>query len=236
MCRLLAWKSARPDGVALATTLRAFRTLAATGRVPSGAPAGHRDGWGIAAFRDGAAVFYARSAAPADEDPTFAAAAAALEASAPDTVIAHLRKASAGAVDVGNAQPFLSDGLAFAHNGSIGARGSCDGPSDSLTLFREVLAARASGEDAFGALGSRAAVIRAAGDYRAMNFLLADGNRLRAWRDWNEATPDAAARGLDAYYGLFVGESEDGHAKAVSSEPLPGFVFAPIGNGESVDL
>lgn len=212
--------------------LAAFGNLAATGRVPKGIPAGHRDGWGIAAFRGGSPVVYARSAKPADEDALYGQTVRALEAAAPDTVIAHLRKASAGSLDAANAQPFLADGLAFAHNGSIGARGSCDGPSDSLRFFR---AAIGRGGDPFAATEALVAEARA-GEYRAMNFLLTDGSKVRAWRDWNEATDGAEALGLAGYYGLFCATRED--VDLVSSEPLPidGFTFEEIPNGTSVDL
>jgi glutamine amidotransferase len=234
MCRLLAWKSRQPeqDVAALADSLRALRGLAATGRVPNGIPAGHRDGWGIAAFRDGAAVIYVRSAKPADEDPLFEATVAACAAAAPDAVIAHLRKASAGAIDAGNAQPFLGDNAAFAHNGSMGGRGGCDGPSDSLRFFREAVS---RGGDIFEAVEALKNETRQ-GEYRAMNFLLTDGKKIRVWRDWNEMTPDAEALGLEGYYGLFRAQAAS--FSLVSSEPLalPNLTFELIQNGASVDL
>lgn len=234
MCRLLAWKSRQPDRdvSVLTNSLRALQALAKTGRVPNGIPAGHRDGWGIAAFRDGAAVFYARSSKPADEDALFESTLAACAAAAPDTVIAHLRKASAGAVDAGNAQPFLADGIAFAHNGSMGGRGTCDGPSDSLKFFRQAIGRDGNIFEAVETLKAEAA----RGEYRAMNFLLTDGKKIRAWRDWNESTPDAETLGLDGYYGLFQVKTDDFDVICSEPLPLPNLSFELIPNGASVDL
>lgn len=114
----------------------------------------------------------------------------------------------------------------------MGWRGTCDGPSDSLKFFRQAVGRGGNIFEAIEALKAQVAL----GEYRAMNFLLTDGKKIRAWRDWNESNPDAETLGLDAYYGLFRAESSS--AQIVSSEPLTalGLQFAPIENGSSLDL
>ena len=117
MCRLFAiygiydqWRSAVLD----------FCRQAETGKIPPGAKAGHKDGWGMAAARqtDGKMVVLNRQLAPASIeqfqktlDPI---------TSPPRNLLCHLRKASPGiAVSHKNLHPFFDGGWTFIHNGTL---------------------------------------------------------------------------------------------------------------------
>ncbi|HKH88597.1 MAG TPA: class II glutamine amidotransferase [Acidimicrobiales bacterium] len=125
MCRLLAYVSESPRSVEDLlgpTEFTSFRELSHL----------HRDGWGMSwlAARDDAAssggetgvrlggdVRARRSVLPAYEDPAFDALAGRRLGRAG---FVHLRWATSGlAVTASNTHPFLGDGWAFAHQGSI---------------------------------------------------------------------------------------------------------------------
>ena len=76
----------------------------------------HRDGWGIAHYDSRGEPQVARGLGPALGDPDFERVSAGLTAL---TVVAHLRLASVGAVELRNAHPFIQDRWTFAHNGTL---------------------------------------------------------------------------------------------------------------------
>src|ERR1700712_5694253 len=126
MCRLLGVVSSAPISVADAVGDGVLKDFVALTKV-------HGDGWGVGvidtgfidtgfidtAFMDGAAAapHVHVSAGSALDDPDFATAT---QDSAAVGSIVHLRWATNGlAVEPQNSHPFLTDGLAMAHNGSI---------------------------------------------------------------------------------------------------------------------
>jgi predicted glutamine amidotransferase len=77
----------------------------------------HRDGWGMGWVNGAASPETRKSTAPAYEDPAFAELAR--QPLGPAGFV-HLRWATSGlAVEDANTHPFLADGWAFAHQGSI---------------------------------------------------------------------------------------------------------------------
>ncbi len=111
MCRLFAYAHGG-DPVSMSEALEAsildeFRLLAEV----------HRDGWGMAtAGPDGRSCYLSNRSAAAD-----AAMFGTLASRALNSAIIHERLASPGiALVLDNQQPFMSGGLAFAHNGTIG--------------------------------------------------------------------------------------------------------------------
>ena len=75
----------------------------------------HADGWGIAAYAgDGLKVQRRASAAHASQH--FCAAAERVEATA---VLAHVRRATVGRIGLANTHPFVHDGFALVHNGTV---------------------------------------------------------------------------------------------------------------------
>jgi hypothetical protein len=76
MCRLLAFATEDPARYAplLEAALRDLGSMASCGNVLRVARPGHRDGWGIVAYRRGKVVLYIRvTSIGADEDPRFSA-------------------------------------------------------------------------------------------------------------------------------------------------------------------
>jgi predicted glutamine amidotransferase len=114
MCRLLGVVSSSPITVVDAVGSEVLDDFLALTKV-------HGDGWG-AAFLDGTAEAGAEpqacvSAGSALHDPEFAAATGERRSAAS---MVHLRWATNGlAVQPQNSHPFVADGIAMAHNGSI---------------------------------------------------------------------------------------------------------------------
>lgn len=75
----------------------------------------HPDGWGLAHYGDGGPKLIRRGRAAYD-DPEFVGLSAEI---ASQTVVAHIRKATAGEVCARNAHPFRHGPWVFAHNGEI---------------------------------------------------------------------------------------------------------------------
>lgn len=131
MCRLLGVVSSSPISVSDAvgaSTLKDFVALTAI----------HGDGWGIARTASpGRQPIAEVSASSALDDPAFASATNDVAAAAS---LVHLRWATSGlAVEPQNSHPFVADGIAMAHNGSIK-------PMDSLNqLITPEMAATLAG-------------------------------------------------------------------------------------------
>lgn len=153
----------------------------------------HRDGWGIA-FYDGCGVRVFLDAQATIDSPI-----AALVRSYPihsKNVIAHIRKATRGAIGLENTHPFQRELWGrywiFAHNGHLrdfspSFNGSYQpvGATDSERAFCHILqslrarfpAGEPAPEALYQALRALAAEIGAHGEF---NFLLSDGRRLYA--------------------------------------------------------
>src|SRR3989454_4002041 len=130
MCRLFG---AMSQGPVYYDLFEEFADLAVMGNTPRGGAdeRGHRDGWGLAFFRNGALVDHVRGAGSAEADPKFCQAAWKVAKTNIDrkggerlVVLAHLRRASSG-TPVGPewSHPFLETRggrtWAFAHNGGL---------------------------------------------------------------------------------------------------------------------
>ena len=119
MCRLLGVVSATPITVADAVGDAVLKDFVALTKV-------HGDGWGVAAVdKRGGSPHAKVSAGSALDDPVFTAVTHDQRAVAS---IVHLRWATNGlAVQPQNSHPFVADGMAMAHNGSIKPMGPLDG-------------------------------------------------------------------------------------------------------------
>ncbi len=118
MCRLLGVVSAQPISVFDAVGAHVLKDFVALTKV-------HGDGWGVARTEQaGQAPGVEVSPGSALDDPAFAAAVAGPAAVAS---VVHLRWATNGlAVEPRNSHPFVADGIAMAHNGSIKPAGPLD--------------------------------------------------------------------------------------------------------------
>ncbi|WP_099024023.1 class II glutamine amidotransferase [Mycolicibacterium palauense] len=119
MCRLLGYVSASPITVADAVGDGVLTDFVALTKI-------HGDGWGTAAAVGAGSPPLARvSARSALHDPEFTEA---IHDDAAASALVHLRWATDGlAVERHNSHPFVADGLAMAHNGSIKPMGPLDG-------------------------------------------------------------------------------------------------------------
>jgi predicted glutamine amidotransferase len=205
MCRMVGVVGRVPQEEVLA-----LRRLAADGAVP-GDPPGHADGWGVVV---GPGLAYAgRSAGSAATEPAFVRAAASAQGA--PLAVAHVRKASLGAVDVANAHPFVADGLAFCHNGTVHGIAAA-GQSDSRAYFQRVLDGVRTG------LPPKEAFVAAArsldpGDYSSITALLTDGRSLWGLRKVGRRTQDCGGR--ECALGFYtLGVVRRGDATVVAQE------------------
>lgn len=162
------------------------------------------DGWGIAAYGDGEVRFRRRSHA-AHQSEEFRAAAARVRS---PTILAHVRRATVGAVDDANTHPFTHGRFAFVHNGTVpyfervrgdmldamgrDHRRAVQGTTDSEHLFHVILAALTARPDRSPFEALRATLARTTAWCRrvgaeprlGLNVLLTDGERMvgSRWR------------------------------------------------------
>ncbi len=179
-----------------------LRKVAEVGKVPDQGDEvdGHRDGWGAVVFDGTVPRYIGRSAEPVHIDPAFDDAVAKIEAlQGPNTVIVHARRGTAGSQSLQNSHPFIGDGIAFAHNGTV--RGfepetihRPSGETDSERVFCLLL-------DSYEETGDLRASLRSvvketnAHDHTGLIFIASDGTQLLGFRGY--------APGHDAsYYGL----------------------------------
>ena len=135
MCRMMGIVAAH--GVE-AELLARFREQA-RGQVPMGDSPGHGDGWGIAYYDDGRPVYAGRSTGDAFTDPLYPAAVEEVRKRRPSgPLLAHVRKASAGALTVDNTHPFTHGRWTFCHNGTVWGFAP-EGQSDSRAIFAALL-------------------------------------------------------------------------------------------------
>jgi glutamine amidotransferase len=185
-------------------------------------------------------------------------------AAGPSTArIVHLRLATDGlACSTENTHPFLADGMAFAHNGSlepsgpidrlIGAeqRAALEGTTDSERYFAAVRTLVAAGATVLEALVDTVAALRVVYPDRSLNALLLTGTELFAVHaSENVPIPHGvfAASGIpidrlprhhvDAYYLMRTRRGEDGSILFASSGlDITGWDPLPAESVTRVDL
>jgi glutamine amidotransferase len=108
MCRLFGFRSAVPAAVH-PELVTEKNSLVIQSRQ-------HRDGWGIAAYGLEPRPKVAHGVGPAHSDPDFHRVSSLVSA---QTVVAHVRQASVGAVELRNSHPFLFGRWSFVHNGTL---------------------------------------------------------------------------------------------------------------------
>lgn len=107
MCRLFGFRSVIPSQV--------HRSLVAADNALHKQSERHPDGWGVAYYVDGA-PHVTKSAAGAMDDALFRRVSGIVSS---ETVVAHIRKATQGAMTVLNSHPFQYGRWVMAHNGDI---------------------------------------------------------------------------------------------------------------------
>jgi glutamine amidotransferase len=220
--------------------LAQFADLADCGVVPPGAPRGHRDGWGVVAYKEGHVAVNERAPESAYKNPAFTEAG--IRVPCPDLLLAHLRKASLGGIARENTQPFVLNDYAFAHNGTVNdyekltvpedLRAARKGDTDSEGVFLWLVGRMRDADDPKKRFFESAALLRER-DYTATNIIFTDGRLLFVLRQANEENVAVASGGLcENYYTLFLGKETTGAVYAVCSEriALEGIVWTAIPN------
>lgn len=221
------------------TIANELKRLALDGVVPKGVEPGHADGWGVVVFNNGQIVLDQKSIISAAQDPSLVDMKSNPAFLDSTLLIAHLRKASVGAVDINNVHPFEKNGYVFCHNGSIKdsdlivlEKYDPVGTTDSERLFLWLLEKIEGQQDVQTALEKAIETFKKQFKYRALNFILTDGENIWAYRDFDNASEEARQMGLAEYYSLYIGKSRD--KVIVSSEiiEIKDLVWVAIGNEE----
>jgi predicted glutamine amidotransferase len=198
MCRLFGFRSriATPVHRSLVTERNSLRVQSNE----------HKDGWGIAYYDEHGQPQLRHGLSAAHADPEFERLSEML---ASQTVVAHVRLASVGAVKLNNTHPFRHGPWTFAHNGTVrdfaqhreqveaeidpALRAQLQGDTDSercMFLFHTQLAALGGGAcltDVARALARVQEFVRRLADRpgekpSSTNFLVTDGQRMVATR------------------------------------------------------
>ena len=188
MCRMLAMRPATPS--AARDVLSDFRKQARFGATGTNELRTHPDGWGVVVEGEDGPRRLGRSVADAFDDPGFEEVVqSASNVRAGSLVLAHLRNASVGGKRPENTHPFVADGWAFAHNGTIhdsdrilAAGEPHEGETDSERFFRRFLDERKHGARPEDALRSTVDLIDARCTYSSLTCLFTDGRTLYGYR------------------------------------------------------
>ncbi|WP_164000434.1 class II glutamine amidotransferase [Pyxidicoccus caerfyrddinensis] len=108
MCRLFGFRSSTPAAVHPALVTEKNSLLIQSRE--------HKDGWGIAAYGAEPLPLVAHGVGPAHSDPDFERVSSRVSS---HTVVAHIRLASVGAVELRNSHPFHHGRWSFGHNGTL---------------------------------------------------------------------------------------------------------------------
>jgi len=232
MCRMMGVVSRGPVYYDL---FEEFADLATRGMCPLGAPdeRGHKDGWGLACFQNGALKVHMRDAGSAADASKYYGTAwkiAKLNMErAPDQsliVMGHLRRASSkGLVAQKFAHPFLEehDGVtwAFQHNGSLVTDSGDSGKIDSQILFEMILSSlrgRSHEDVAKATRAARELAIEKHGGFTSLNFMLSDGQALHVYRDF-QTNGQYYTLYMDNLGEMIIGASEP--ILAMQADPIP---------------
>lgn len=229
MCRMIAFASAKP--VDASPFLARLSDFSLGGNLVDGwekrAGGNHPDGWGIA-WREEGEIRLLRSGKPACADPRFRDVRPRT-----DLFIGHVRYASNTAtVNASNSHPFLSDGVALAHNGTfrgkVGEEAERRNVSDTLVFLERLCGIWR--ERNYQGLGKAIREIiddtNLVGDYSAANLLVATPKSLFAMRRF---------RRNEDYYTLYL-RSSNGQVVAASQPLDAGPGWRLMGDDELVEL
>lgn len=229
MCRLLAIIDPR-DKETVQTDLLQFGMLAENGAVPPGDNAGHKDGWGIAAYKNGDVVFFEKNPNDASKDGKYQAAIKKVSELNPPLVIGHLRKRARGGISMDDTHPYRFGPYVFCHNGTVRNFETLAlepkysalrrGTADSEVVFLYLLQTIEKTGDFLAGFLEGVEKMRTM-DYTAMNILMSDGKRLIAMREANENNDYVKKNILcDVYYTLLLGKDVANTTKLICSQPL----------------
>jgi len=220
MCRLLGIYGQVDNWREIVT---AFSKQAETGIIPPevGAAPGHKDGWGMTVSnrKQSAMVPLIRQLGSAHDSQGYREALYALPAQ-PDIFLCHLRKASDTIpITLANTHPFVQNGWAFIHNGTVFGAESLprdsalvftSDDSDTEHLFHYLLTKineRPQNTKISGSIVDAVSSLRL--DFTALNFLLSNAGELYVVRYFQK---------YETYYSLYYYQLADGII--ICSEPI----------------
>lgn len=172
-----------------------LKEVSCVGLIPGEEKPGHRDGWGIVTFNDGTPTYVGRSTKWACDDPDFEGALDEVMLTKPPSIlITHVRAASKGSARIENTHPFIVDGIALAHNGTIKGYKSESSRTRMGDADSELLALVLA--DRYDETGDMRKALKSviheevdANEFTAAILLASDGKSLCGYRDYsNEKT------------------------------------------------
>lgn len=232
MCRILSI-SGKIEYQKTKEALEKFQELAERGKVPGDAKGGHKDGWGIVAYRKKRPIFQTRNYKNAFCDPGYQESVNKLEKYNFKIIVAHLRKASVGVKNINNTHPFVLGKYSFCQNGTVfnsekipldsKLKKMLKGTTDSERLFAYILqnfkkSKKKNSEAITLAIKKSVKFVRDKLNYTAINMIFSDGKNIWALREVNEKNVLVRKYKLLNYYSLFIGS--DGMISIISSEKL----------------
>ena len=144
------------------------------------------DGTGLAYYNEDRRANVDKQPIAAYQDQEFASEARHVRS---HLFVTHIRHATQGRASQENTQPFVHEGLTFAHNGNVEGLedlpfpvGLLDGDTDSERYFALLRHHVQESPDTLTGIRGTIAWISENRDYTSLNFLLADGERLYALR------------------------------------------------------
>jgi len=218
MCRLLGVTNFEYSRHS--TLVQNFCALATSGNVMAGDPPGHKDGWGLAFYRDGELTVHKSGGNLQDETDLVIDILSGLGTL--PVLILHLRKSAWNDSScTRHAHPFHHKNMVFAHNGTVydyqGLLPAITIPGlgadalDTEVLFYHFMSAQAQarGLELGQAFLDTVSLIKQEFIFSALNCLFSDGAKLWAYRDYTKE-PD--------YYTLYKTYSDT--SSIISSQPL----------------
>lgn len=189
MCRMIG--VVFRDKVSL-DSFRDLQHVAEAGTVPDQGDEmpGHRDGWGIVSFMAGSPMYVGRSEREMHLDPSYDSALESVAAiRGPNIVIAHARRGSEGSRSMANTHPFISGGVAFAHNGTVKSfhpdtSRKPKGQTDSERLFMAFMDRYDEKRELRSALKSLIREDVAGHEHTALIMMVSDGRELLGYRGY----------------------------------------------------
>lgn len=151
------------------------------------------DGTGLAYYHENLRAEVEKQPIAAHQDQEFASGARHVRS---HLFVAHIRHATQGRVSQENTQPFVHEGLVFAHNGNVEGLedlpfpvGPLYGDTDSERYFALLRHHIQEAPDTLTGIHRTIAWISENRDYTSLNFLLADRDRLYALRSVGNERP-----------------------------------------------
>jgi glutamine amidotransferase len=235
----------------IALVLKKFQRLAEFGKTPVASSRSHKDGWGIAAYKNGEVISCAKGIGSAFGNRQYSKAMKTAQAARPEIIFGHLRKASVGSRSINNTQPFISGKYMFCQNGTISdsekiklernLESKLKGETDSERFFFYILQLLAKHKKINAALVKKSikeavVYIRENFDFTSLNMIFSDGECVWALREINERNEKVRQLKLMDYYSLFIGVGES--CRVVASEKLgiEGMKWEKIRNHELLEM